>query len=329
MDDLVDVLIQLPGISKKSVFASFSFKDMSTLERLKNKGFQNQWSIDPEEDLEIKDKKCSIETFQSKFNLNTAVKILGKYGLADIVIVRHVLEHSYNINNFVSSIKKLIKKNGYIVWELPDCEKSLKKLDYTMLWEEHTYYFTEFTLKYFLENHNFKIVNFFSIPYSYENSLVAIVKNKKDSFYEQSDKFHNKLKNEILQARFFAKSLNDQRKKIREKLIQLKKKNSDCDIVLYGAGHLSVAFISIMQLSDIISFVIDDNLNKKEMIMPIGNIPITNLKKLYEKNVKICLLSLNPENHSKIIDKNKDFIKKGGIFLSIFPGSNFYFGEQT
>jgi hypothetical protein len=329
LDDLVDVLIQLPGISKKSVFASFSFKDMSTLERLKNKGFQNQWSIDPEEDLEIKDKKCSIETFQSKFNLNTAVKILGKYGLADIVIVRHVLEHSYNINNFVNSIKKLIKKNGYIVWELPDCEKSLKKLDYTMLWEEHTYYFTEFTLKYFLENHNFKIVNFFSIPYSYENSLVAIVKNKEDSFYEQSDKFHNKLKNEILQARFFAKSLNDQRKKIREKLIQLKKKNSDSDIVLYGAGHLSVAFISIMQLSDIISFVIDDNLNKKEMIMPIGNIPITNLKKLYEKNVKICLLSLNPENHSKIIDKNKDFIKKGGIFLSIFPGSNFYFGEQT
>jgi hypothetical protein len=197
-----------------------------------------------------------------------------------------------------------------------------------MLWEEHTHYFTEFTLKYFLENHNFEIVNFFSIPYSYENSLVAIVKNKENSFYEENDKFHNKLQNEILQARFFAKSLNNQRKKIREKLIQLKKKYSDGDIVLYGAGHLSVAFISIMQLSDIISFVIDDNLNKKEMIMPIGNIPIVNLKKLYEKNIKICLLSLNPENHPRIINKNKDFIKKGGIFLSIFPGSNSYFGEQ-
>ena len=110
LDDLVDVLIQLPGISKKSVIASFSFKDISTLERLKKKGFLNQWSIDPKEDLEIKDKKCSIETLQSKFNLKSAAKILGKYGLADIVIVRHVLEHSYNINNFVSSIKKLIKK---------------------------------------------------------------------------------------------------------------------------------------------------------------------------------------------------------------------------
>ena len=172
-------------------------------------------------------------------------------------------------------------------------------------------------------------MNFFSIPYSYENSLVAIVKNKENSFYEENDKFHNKLQNEILQARFFAKSLNNQRKKIREKLIQLKKKYYDGDIVLYGAGHLSVAFISIMQLSDIISFVIDDNINKKNMIMPIGNIPIVDSKKLYEKNIKICLLGLNPANHKIIIDKNKNFIKKGGTFLSIFPGSDYYFGTQT
>ena len=203
LNDLVDVLIQLPGISKKSVIASFSFKDISTLERLKKKGFLNQWSIDPKEDLEIKDKKCSIETLQSKFNLKSAIKILGKYGLADIIIVRHVLEHSYDIDNFVNSIKKLIKKNGYIVWELPDCKKSLKKLDYTMLWEEHTYYFTEFTLKHFLKKNNFEIVNFYSVPYSYENSLVAIVKNKEYFFYKENNYFHRELKNEIQQAKFF------------------------------------------------------------------------------------------------------------------------------
>ena len=328
LDDLVDVLIQLPEISKKSVIASFSFKDISTLERLKKKGFVNQWSIDPKEDLKIKNKKCSIETFQSKFNLKSAEKILDKYGLADIIIVRHVLEHSYDIDNFVNSIKKLIKKNGYIVWELPDCKKSLKKLDYTMLWEEHTYYFTKFTLKHFLKKNNFEIVKFYSVPYSYENSLVAIVKNKEDSFYKENNYFHRELKDEIRHAKFFAKSLNKQRKKIREKLVQLKKRYSGGDIVLYGAGHLSVAFISIIQLSDIISYVIDDNLNKKEMIMPIGNIKIVNSKKLYEKNIKICLLGLNPENHSTIIRKNKDFVKKGGIFLSIFPGSKSYFGEQ-
>ena len=172
-------------------------------------------------------------------------------------------------------------------------------------------------------------MNFYSVPYSFENSLIAIVKIKEDSFYEKNDKFYNKLKNEILQAKFFAKYLTNQRKKSREKLLQLKKKYASSNIILYGAAHLSVAFISIMQLSDIISFVIDDNLNKKKMIMPIGNIPIVDAKKLYEKNIKICLLGSNPANHKIIIDKNEDFIKKGGVFLSIFPGNNYYLGKQT
>ena len=211
------------------------------------------------------------------------------------------------LNSF-QNVPQFFQKRNYCL-----CKKSLKKLDYTKLWEEHTYYFTKFTLKHFLKKNNFEIVNFYSVPYSYENSLVAIVKDKGDFFYKENNYFHRELKNEIQQAKFFAKSLNNQRKKIREKLAQLKKKYSGGDIVLYGAGHLSVAFISIIQLSDIISYVIDDNLNKKEMIMPIGNIKIVSSKKLYEKNFKICLLGLNPENHSIIIGKNK-----GLFFVIIF-----------
>ena len=326
LDKLVNILIKLPGISKRSVVGSFSFKDISTLQRLKKKGFKNFWNIHPKQDLGIRNKKCSVETLQSKFNLKTANKLVNKYDLADIMIVRHVIEHAYDIKDFVNSIKKLTKKNGYIVWELPDCKKSLKRLDYAMLWEEHTYYFTEFTLKNFLKSHNFDIVNFYSFPYAFENSLVAIVKVKENDFCKNDNKFYNNLKKELLQAKFFANSLSPQRKKIKKKLFQLKKRYPNTNIALYGAGHLSVAFISIMQLPDVISYVIDDNTNKKGMFMPIGNIPIINSKKLIEKNIKICLLSLNPMNHSTIINKNKDFTKKGGIFLSIFPGSDYYVG---
>jgi len=327
LDKLISILIKLPGISKKSVIGSFSFKDISTLQRLKKKGFKNLWNIHPEKDLGIKNKKCSVETLQSKFNLNIANKLRRKYSLADIIIVRHVIEHAYDINNFVSSIKALTKNDGYIVWELPDCKKSLRKLDYTMLWEEHTHYFTEFTLKNFLKNQNFDIVNFISYPYAFENSLVAIVKHKENNVHKNDFKFSRKLKIELSQAKSFANSLHVQKKKIKRKLYELKKKYHNANIALYGAGHLSVAFISIMQLSKMVSYVIDDNLNKKGMIMPVGNIPIISSKELIAKNIKICLLSLNPMNHLKIIKKNKNFVKNGGIFLSIFPGSNYYVGE--
>ena len=324
LDTLVDMIVRLPGISERSVVGSYSFKDNSTLERLRKIGFKNLWNINPRQDLGIKNEKCSVETFQSRFNMEKANKLANKYGLADIVIVRHVLEHAYNIGNFINSIKKLIKKEGYIVWEIPDCEKSLKKLDYTMFWEEHVYYFTEFTLKQLLKSYNFKIINFSSFNNFRENSLVAIVKFEKDFFYKKDKYFNKKLKKEILQAKFFARSLTAQRKKIKKKIFQFRGKFPNSNVAIYGAGHLTVAFISIMQLANLISFVIDDNSYKQNMIMPIGNIPIVNSKELCKGNIKLCLSSLNLETQSKIISKNKDFINKGGVFLSIFPTSNFY-----
>jgi hypothetical protein len=36
------------------------------------------------------------------------------------------------------------------------------------------------------------------------------------------------------------------------------------------------------------------------------------------------LLAINPINHDLVINKNSDFVDCGGLFLSIFPGTNYY-----
>ena len=71
-----------------------------------------------------------------------------------------------------------------------------------------------------------------------------------------------------------------------------------------------------------IDFVIDDNPNKKGMIMPIGNINILGSDVLYNGYIKLCLLGLNPQNQSKVIARHAAFINTGGIFASIFPGTH-------
>jgi len=71
-------------------------------------------------------------------------------------------------------------------------------------------------------------------------------------------------------------------------------------------------------------YVIDDNTNKKGMYMPIGEIPIIDSKLMISKGIKICLLALNPQNHSLVIDNNHNFINSGGVFLSIFPDTDNY-----
>ena len=42
-------------------------------------------------------------------------KIAESHGKADLLIVRHVLEHSWNIDEFLDALKVLVSKNGLIV----------------------------------------------------------------------------------------------------------------------------------------------------------------------------------------------------------------------
>ena len=115
------------------------------MRRLNDKGYKNTWRIDPKLDLGIKDELANIETFQEKFTNEKANQIVNKRKKADVLFVRHVIEHAYDIDEFVLSLKKLIKDDGLIVFEIPDCLESLQNGNCSMVWEEHIYYFTEET----------------------------------------------------------------------------------------------------------------------------------------------------------------------------------------
>jgi len=80
----------------------------------------------------------------------------------------------------------------------------------------------------------------------------------------------------------------------------------------------------MMKVDDLFDFVIDDNENKKGMRMPIGGLNIVGSERLYDNNIGLCLLSLNPHNQPKVIEKHQRYIESGGLFASIFPSSENY-----
>jgi C-methyltransferase-like protein/methyltransferase family protein/putative zinc binding protein len=321
LDDMVKTIISLPGINKQSLFGAYSFKDDSTLERLIKLGYKNTWRIQPDKDLGITDKCANVETYQSVLNDKLAEKIILKNSAADVFIVRHVVEHAYNLPAFLSFIKKLIKPGGYIIWELPDCERALQAGDCTTLWEEHVFYFTRYTFKQVMTSAGLSIQHYESVPYPLENSIIAITQLVAN---EEAEPTVDKaiLSEEIARAKKFAETIQIRRESLRSKLEMAKKKYGS--ITLFGAGHLSVAFLSIMNVEHLFDFVIDDNENKKGMNMPIGELNIVGSEHLYDNKVGLCLLSLNPHNQPKVIEKHQRYIENGGLFASIFPSSENY-----
>ncbi len=320
LDDLVQCLIKLPGITKESVFGAYSFKDDSTLRRLERLGYTKNWRIDPIRDLGVLDPCANVETYQNALTLAKAEEIRERSGAADVLIVRHVVEHAYDLPAFIEAIRSMVSSGGYIVWELPDCERALAAGDCTTVWEEHIFYFTSFTFRQLLFEAGFSITHYESVPYPLENSLVAIVKEATGKGSPVSADPQAVAK-EIARAQGFAQTLVRRRIDVRKKLETLHRERGA--IAMFGAGHLSIAFISLMQVADLINCVVDDNPNKKGMLMPVGGLQIIGSEVLYSGDIKVCLLGLNPQNQPKVIAKQQRFVEQGGVFASIFPGSEF------
>ena len=322
LDHLVNVIGNLPNITKKSKVCGVSYKEDTTLARLNNLGFENTWRIDMNKDLGISDKKANLESIQHYLKPGIVNSIHDKYGIPDLIIVRHILEHTHDTHSFMLALKKLVNPSGYIIFEVPDCTEGFEKLDYTTIWEEHILYFTDLTFKNCLNSGGFLLNHFEKYNYSFESVLIGIVKpdDNKNTFKNFNIE-KNILDREIVRVQNFTEQLVKKQDSIK-KFLKDFKQNHD-NIVIFGTGHAACMFINLLEIKDLIDFAIDDNHKKKGFYMPGSKLPIYSSDALIQKKINLCLLGLSSESEKKIINKYKSFEKNGGIFASIYPTSKY------
>ncbi len=318
LDQLADRLLGLPSINKGSVFAGFSFKDDSTLRRIKERGYSNIWRLDPQTDLALPDPLANIESFQANFTEAQAKNIVRKRGAADVFIARHVLEHAHDSQSFLKACRTMVKPGGFVIIETPDCTKALGTFDYTMVWEEHNFYFTPLTLRTTLSQNGIAPIFEEIIPLPFENSLVmicALQEHPTTKVISQSQ-----LEKAVAEAKNFANNFKKKKSEIQNCLKNLRTEKGP--MVIWGAGHLSAGFLALMEVQDLFQGIIDQNSNKINMRMPIGNLHIHNSDWLVQRPIRSCFLGANPQHHLKILSLNNRFIEQGGTFYTIFGESH-------
>ena len=316
LNKLANIVKKLP-LPKHPTSCGITYKDDSLLKRLKLSKFKSAWRIKPKEDLGITIPTAAGETIIPKLTDKNLKKLIKKYKKVDFLVARHVLEHAPNTEKFMNSMKKLLNPNGYLLFEVPDCSTQLEYFDYTMLWEEHTLYFTSDIFKNYFKYYYTKLKFFKFIKYKYpiENALVVILKNSKNDLQSKRKNILNAGNLNI--GKRYGKNFDTKKNMINKKLAYFKKKYGK--IAIYGAGHISTMFINLMGIKKYISAIIDDNKEKQKFLMPGSKLPIKSKKFLLNNKIKVCLLSLNPESERKVIKKNIKFLKSGGLFFSLFP----------
>ena len=300
---------------KKKILLISNF-DKKIYESLKN--FKNIKLLDNNKYLKILKKNPNQFLIQNsiiKRNYNNKIYNLGKF---DIIVSCRVLEHTYNLNLFIKNLEFFLKPDGMFVFEIPDSQKSLNQGDVAMLWEEHPIYFTKKNFIRAFQILGYKILSCKKYLYPQEDALVFRIK-------QHDKKKTNKIKNlnkDVSLGELFVKKCKNKKKKL---ISFLKRETSKRKkIGIFGAGHRSIVYFHANKLRPYISYIFDDNQNKKNLFFPGTNIRIKPSQIILKNKLDICFLSLSI-NKEKIVMRNLSKFNKNIKFYSISPDSKYAF----
>jgi len=315
LDQLTKQICDITNINPCSKVIGLSYKDKPLVERLKS--LCNAYQIHPPNDFNASG--LNIEDLLASFSKDKVKKFIEKNGRADVVIARHILEHTSNPILFVECIKEMLHPSGYIVFEVPDCKRAIETNDYTMIWEEHVLYFTKKNLLLFFEKTSLQTESFETYPYALEDVLIGITKKSSD---KKNTYISDNVTDELTYGKRYGEKFLHISQKIKQRFKQLRQQYGE--VVLLGAGHMACSFINLMDISNEINCVIDDHPSKQGLLMPLSHLPIKSSDYLMEKNIRVCISAINPENETKLISKFNKYVEKGGKFYSIYPISSLW-----
>jgi hypothetical protein len=316
LDEVVDNIMALPGIGPHSVVGALTYKDDTTVDRLIQRGCASSWRVTLDGDLGIANPAANIETVQKLTTPETMAAVATERGQADVLVVRHIFEHTEDPIAFAKGLAELVKPGGILMLEVPDCTTSLRLNDYCMIWEEHSLYLTPETFAPIASLGGFETIRLDVYPLPFENSMVLLARktDRSDELKISADS-----RNQIGLMASYAAAYDPACRDLRVWLEQYRREKGP--IALFGAGHLACAFANFMGVAEFIDFVADDTPQKQGKFLPGTNLEILPSQALVERGVSLCLLALSISNEDKVIKRNTEFANNGGTFRSVFRAS--------
>jgi hypothetical protein len=314
LDEVTDDLIRECQLGVDARILGFSHLDDTTLLRFNQRGFANTHRLDSRTDLGIDISLAGLETLQQAMTAERAARLASQHGLADLLVVRRVLEHAHEPLKILRALAQLVKPNGQIVFEVPESTKFMASRDYSFVWEEHITYFTARTLHRLLQEANLDVSMSRVYEYPLEDSLIALGRPGSAAATGSVPP-----KAEIELAANFGASFMGARERVHSDLSRLQ--NEGKRVAVFGAGHLAVKFLNLFGLKGLVHCVIDDKPEKLGLCLPGSGLPVLPSTALIDENIDLCLLSMSPESEKKVMSAKHEYAARGGRFGSIFPSS--------
>ena len=288
------------------------------------KNFKNDIvvGVEPCKNLAALTKKKKYKTYSEYWNLDLAKKIT-KVKKADLIYSANTLSHIKNFNEIFKAIDNSLSNNGVLILEDPSLLKCVKNVAYDQFYCEHIYVFSTIALIKILNKFNLEIFDIENTK-THGGSNRYYIKKKINNVYNINSRVKKEINKELkfgLHKFSTYKNFESKVKKSRDKLLNIFKnlKNKNLKIIGYGATAKSCTVLNYCGIGkQFIQYFFDTTSYKIDKYLPGSKILIKKYKKLNIKNVDVVFLGAW-NFKEEIFKKEKEFIRKGGKFITHVP----------
>tara|TARA_B100000401_G_C52814040_1_gene725724 strand:- start:1385 stop:2608 length:1224 start_codon:yes stop_codon:yes gene_type:complete len=284
-EDLARKIFKNKFISKDEIILDIGSNDGNLLSNFLNK--TKVLGITPE-NIGKKALAKGIPTIIDYFNNKTSNLIKKKYGKCKIITATNVFAHINDINNVLSNIKNILKKDGLFISENHYFLDLIQTLQYDTIYHEHLRYYTITHLKKLFYKNNMEIFDVQKIKT--HGGSIRVFASRKGAF-----KIKKSVRNILIKEKKILNNNNiekfkfkvyESRQKLLNILLKLKKKRKL--VMGVGAPSRSTTLIHFSGInSDLCKYIFEIEGSHK-----IGKfVPANDIKIISENSIK----SLKPD----------------------------------
>ena len=281
-----------------------------------DKGFRTL-GIDPAANVVKIAKEFGVRTLENFFSEKLAKQIVIDEGKANVILANNVVAHIDDHHDLFKGVKNLLADDGVFVMEAPYLADMFENLTYDTIYHEHLSYLALRPLKKLFEMHDLEAFDI-EVNVVQGRSLRIFVGHKgKHKITTNINKYielelSKRMDNLETYQRLVSK-ITEQKEQLIKLLTDLKQRGKK--IASYGAPAKGNTMLNYCNIgTDILDYALEDLQVKQNMFTPGVNIPIVSA--LYAHSHEPDYYLMLAWNYEKqILEKEQDFLKKGGKFI--------------
>lgn len=307
---------------------SFKNKNIKLLEIGSNDGvflrnweLKNSFAVEPCSNFAKETNELGYKTYNSFWTLELSDQIKKEQGNMDLIFAANCICHIPDLDQTFKAVYNLLSDEGIFVFEDPSLAQMININSYDQIYDEHPHIFSIIALNALLKRNNLKIIKVENTQVHGGSNRVWVVKNNNKTQPDKSVKSNIEFEkilglDKIATFKKFAKKVEQSKKDLIDLLNRCKKQNKK--VISYGATSKSTTIFNYCEIKpDLIHYIIDTTPEKIGKLAPGSHIPIISSNEI-NKDVDIAYLGAW-NFATEIMNKESDFINKGGKFITHVP----------